>query len=131
MRKFKPTNVSLMLTIDNHYQVREQEILELRRAAEEERRVQNERITQLEHMVQAQMQHNLKLQSMLDSQFAQVRPSPIVETAAMTMTAGTHESTEIPNFEFVPPTRKAAPAAPPDQCSPTSNCKNADQLYFT
>ena len=92
---------------------KEQEILELRRAAEEERRVQNERITQLEHMVQAQMQHNLKLQSMLDSQFAQVRPSPIVETAAMTMTAGTHESTEIPNFEFVPPTRKAAPAAPP------------------
>ena len=92
---------------------KEQEILELRRAAEEERRVQNERITQLEHMVQVQMQHNLKLQSMLDSQFAQVRPSPIVETAAMTMTAGTHESTEIPNFEFVPPTRKAAPAAPP------------------
>ena len=92
---------------------KEQEILELRRAAEEERRVQNERITQLEHMVQAQMQHNLKLQSMLDSQFAQVRPSPIVETAAMTMTAGTHTSTEIPNFEFVPPTRKAAPAAPP------------------
>ena len=92
---------------------KEQEILELKRAAEEERRVQNERITQLEHMVQAQMQHNLKLQSMLDSQFAQVRPSPIVETAAMTMTAGTHASTEIPNFEFVPPTRKAAPAAPP------------------
>ena len=54
---------------------KEQEILELRRAAEEERRVQNERITQLEHMVQVQMQHNLKLQSMLDSQFAQVRPS--------------------------------------------------------
>ena len=92
---------------------KEQEILELKRAAEEERRVQNERITQLEHMVQAQMQHNLKLQSMLDSRFAQVRPSPIVETAAMTMTAGTHASTEIPNFEFVPPTRKAAPAAPP------------------
>ena len=92
---------------------KEQEILELKRAAEEERRIQNERITQLEHMVQAQMQHNLKLQSMLDSQFAQVRPSPIVETAAMTMTAGTHTSTEIPNFEFVPPTRKAAPAAPP------------------
>ena len=92
---------------------KEQEILELKRAAEEERRIQNERITQLEHMVQAQMQHNLKLQSMLDSHFAQVRPSPIVETAAMTMTAGTHESTQIPNFEFVPPTRKAAPAAPP------------------
>ena len=92
---------------------KEQEILELKRAAEEERRIQNERITQLEHMVQAQMPHNLKLQSMLDSQFAQVRPSPIVETAAMTMTAGTHTSTEIPNFEFVPPTRKAAPAAPP------------------
>ena len=84
----------------------------MRRAAEEERRVQNERITQLEHMVQAQMQHNLKLQSMLDSQFAQVRLSPIVETVAMTMTAGTHASTEIPKFEFVPPTRKAAPAAP-------------------
>ena len=92
---------------------KEQEILELKRAAEEERRIQNDRITQLEHMVQAQMQHNLKLQSMLDSHFAQVRPNPIVETAAMTMTAGTHESTEIPNFEFVPPTRKAAPAAPP------------------
>ena len=92
---------------------KEQEILELKRAAEEERRVQNERIAQLEHMVQAQMQHNLKLQSMLDSQFAQVRPSPIVETAAMTITAGTHASAEIPSFEFVPPTRKAAPAAPP------------------
>ena len=92
---------------------KEQEILELKRAAEEERRIQNDRITQLEHMVQAHMQHNLKLQSMLDSQFAQVRPSPIVETAAMTMTAGTHAPTEIPNFEFVPPTRKAAPAVPP------------------
>ena len=92
---------------------KEQEILELKRAAEEERRIQNDRITQLEQMVQAQMQHNLKLQSMLDSQFAQVRPSPIVETAAMTITAGTHASTDIPNFEFVPPTRKAAPAAPP------------------
>ena len=92
---------------------KEQEILELKKQAEEERRVQNDRITQLEQIVQAQMQHNLKLQSMLDSQFAQVRPSPIVETAAMTITAETHASTDIPSFEFVPPTRKAAPAAPP------------------
>ena len=92
---------------------KEQEILELKKQAEEERRIQNDRITQLEQIVQAQMQHNLKLQSMLDSQFAQVRPSPIVETAAMTITAETHASTDIPSFEFVPPTRKAAPAAPP------------------
>jgi hypothetical protein len=46
---------------------KEQEILELKRQAEEERRVKNDRITQLEQMVQAQMQHNLK--------FAQARPS--------------------------------------------------------
>ena len=92
---------------------KEQEILELKRQAEEERRVQNDRITQLEQMVQAQMQHNLKLQSMLDSQFAQVRPSPIVETAAMTITAEARASSDIPSFEFVAPTRKAAPAAPP------------------
>ena len=92
---------------------KEQEILELKRQAEEDRRIQNDRITQLEHMVQAQMQHNLKLQSMLDSQFAQVRPSPVVETAAMTVTAEAHTSSTIPDFEYVPPTRKAAPAAPP------------------
>ena len=92
---------------------KEQEILELKKQAEEERRIQNDRITQLEQIVQAQMQHNLKLQSMLDSQFAQVRPSPIVETAAMTITAETHASADIPSFEFVAPTRKAAPAAPP------------------
>ena len=92
---------------------KEQEILELKRQAAEDRRIQNDRITQLEQMVQAQMQHNLKLQSMLDSQFAQVRPSPIVETAAMTVTAEAHTSSTIPDFEYVPPTRKAAPAAPP------------------
>ena len=69
---------------------KEQEILELRRQAEEERRIQNDRITQLEQMVQAQMQHNLKLQSMLDSHFAHARPSPVVETAAMTTTATDH-----------------------------------------
>ena len=44
-------------------------------------------------MVQSQMQHNLKLQSMLDSQFAQARPPPIVETAAMTTPAETFTST--------------------------------------
>ena len=96
---------------------KEQEILELKRQAEEERRIQNDRITQLEQMVQAQMQHNLKLQSMLDSQFAQVRPSPIVETAAMTVTAETHTSSALPDFDCVPPTRKAAPAAPPPNAS--------------
>ena len=37
---------------------KDQEILELKGQAEEERRIQNDRITQLEHMVQ----HNLKLQ---------------------------------------------------------------------
>ena len=47
---------------------KEQEVLDLKRQAEEERRIQNDRITQLEQMVQAQMQHNLKIQSMLDSQ---------------------------------------------------------------
>ena len=113
MRKFKPINVSLMPILRQSLSSKEQDILELKRQAEEDRRVQNDRITQLEHMVQAQMQHNLKLQSMLDSQFAQVRPSPVVETAAMTITAGTHASTDIPSFEFVAPTRKAAPAAPP------------------
>ena len=74
----------------NHRQslsIKEQEILELKRQAEEERRIQNDRITQLEQMVQTQMQHNLKLQSMLDSQFAQARPAQVVETAAMTTTA--------------------------------------------
>ena len=97
---------------------KEQEILELKRQAEEERRVQNDRITQLEQMVQAQMQHNLKLQSMLDSQFAQAHPSPIVETAAMTTTtAETFTSSVHPSFEFVPPTRKAVPAAPPPSVS--------------
>ena len=92
---------------------KEQEILELKRQAEEERRVQNDRITQLEQMVQAQMQHNLKLQSMLDSQFAQARPNPVVETAAMTTTAETFTSSAHPGYEFVPPTRKAVPVAPP------------------
>ena len=68
-------------------------------------------------MVQAQMQHNLKLQSMLDSRFAQARPSPIVETAAITTTAETFTSSVHPSFEFVPPTRKAVPAAPPPSVS--------------
>ena len=53
---------------------KEQEILELKRQAEEERRIQDDRITQLEQ-VQSQMQHNFKLQSMLDSQFAQAGTS--------------------------------------------------------
>ena len=92
---------------------KEQEILELKRQAEEDRRVQNDRITQLEQMVQAQMQHNLKLQSMLDSQFAQARPSQIVEAAAMTTTAETFTTSSHPSYEFVPPARKAVPVAPP------------------
>ena len=64
-------------------------------------------------MVQAQMQHNLKLQSMLDSQFAQARPSPIVETAAMTTTATETVTPSATGFEFVRPTSKAVAAAPP------------------
>ena len=64
-------------------------------------------------MVQAQMQHNLKLQSMLDSQFAQARPSQIVEAAAMTTTAETFTTSSHPSYEFVPPARKAVPVAPP------------------
>ena len=94
----------------NHQQSlssKEEEILELRRQAE------NDRITQLEQMVQAQMQHNLKLQSMLDSQFAQARPSPIVETAAMTTTATETVTPSATGFEFVRPTSKAVAAAPP------------------
>jgi len=85
---------------------KEQEIIELRRQAEEGRRVQNERISQLELMVQTQMQHNLKLQSMLDSQFAQARPPPIVETAAMTSTVTATASTS-EDTGFVRPTSKA------------------------
>ena len=61
---------------------KEKEILELKRQAEEDRRLQNERVTQLE-----QMQHKLKLQSMIGSQFAQARPPPVVETASTTMHA--------------------------------------------
>ena len=91
---------------------KEQEILELKRQAEEERRIQNDRITQLEQAVQAQMQQNFKLKSMLDSQFAQACPSQIVETAAMTTTAEIFTSSQ-PGFEFVQPTSKAVPAAPP------------------
>ena len=91
---------------------KEQEILELKRQAEEERRIQNDRITQLEQMVQSQMQHNLKLQSMLDSQFAQARPPPVVETAAMTATAEAFTSSAT-GSEYVRPTSKATPAAPP------------------
>ena len=91
---------------------KEQEILELKRQAEEERRIQNDRITQLEQAVQSQMQQNLKLQSMLDSQFAQACPSQIVETAAMTTTAEIFTSSQ-PGFELVQPTSKAVPAAPP------------------
>ena len=105
---------------------KEQEILELKRQAEEDRRVQNDRITQLEHMVQAQMQHNLKLQSMLDSQFAQVRPSPVVETAAMTITAGTHASTDIPSFEFVCTDPQGCTRSTSNECCPTSYPKNTD-----
>ena len=103
---------------------KEHEILELKRQAEEERRIQNDRITQLEQMVQAQMQHNLKLQSMLDSQFAQARPSAVVETAAMTTTTETHTSSAFPTFEYVTPTRKAAPAAPPPKVANPPNPKN-------
>ena len=57
-----------MPIIASHFSSKEQEVLDLKRQAEEERRIQNDRITQLEQMVQAQMQHNLKIQSMLDSQ---------------------------------------------------------------
>ena len=96
---------------------KEQEILELKKQAEEERRIQNDR-------VQAQMQHNLKLQGMLDSEFAQARPSAVVETAAMTTTAETHTSSVYPTFEFVPPTRKAAPAAPPPSVAKPPNPKS-------
>ena len=64
---------------------KDREILEIKRQAEEDRRIQNDRINQLEQLVQSQMQHNLKLQSMIDSQFAQARPPPIVETASTTI----------------------------------------------
>ena len=91
---------------------KEQEILELKRQAEEERRIQSDRITHLEQMVQSQMQRDLKSQSMLDSQFAQAQASPIVETAAMTTTAEAFTSTAA-GSEYVRPTSKATPAAPP------------------
>ena len=98
---------------------KEQEIFELKRAAEEDRRVQNERINQLEQLVQTQMQHNLKLQSMIDSQFAQAHPPPVVATAATT----THVRTEVApsafgDRDYVAPTSKAAPAAKPSMPTP-------------
>ena len=98
---------------------KEQEILELRRQAEEDRRMQNERVAQLEQMVQALMQHNMKLQSMIESQFAQARPPPVVETAATTL--HTRAEVALPEFderEYVPPTSKAAPAAKPSMPTP-------------
>ena len=75
--------------VANHF--KEQEIIELKRQAEEDRRLQIERVAQLEQMVQAQMQHNLKLQSKLESHLAQARPPPMVETAAITL----HTRTEV------------------------------------
>ena len=109
----------------NHRQAlfsREQEIVEVKRQAGEDRRLQNERIAQLEQMVQAQMQHNLKLQSMIDSQLAQACPPPVVGTAATIM----HSRTEVtpPEFgdradrEYVPPTSKSAPVAKPSMPTP-------------
>ena len=100
---------------------KENEILELKRQAEEERRIQNDRITQLEQMVHAQLQHNLKLQSMLDSQFAQARPNAVVETAAMPTVTETNTSSAYPSYEYVTPTRKAAPAAPPPRVAKPPN----------
>ena len=47
--------------------------MELRHQAEEERRIQNERIAQLEQIVQMQAQKNTKLHNMVDSHFAQAR----------------------------------------------------------
>ena len=66
---------------------------------------------------------------MLDSQFAQARPSVVVETAAMTTTAETHTSSAHPTFEFVAPTRKAVPAAPPPSVAKPPNPKNP--IVFT
>ena len=63
--KFRHINVLSMLIIDSHFPVNNKRFLTWR-GAEEERCIQNDRITQLEQIVQTQMQHNLKLQSMLD-----------------------------------------------------------------
>ena len=98
----------------NHRQslsTKEHEIMELKRQAEEEKRLQNERIAQLEQMVQMQAQQNMKLQSMVDSYFAQARPAPIVESGTATMPTRTVEESET----FFRPTAKNAPAprAPP------------------
>ena len=60
------------------------------------------------------MQHNLKLQSVIDSQFAQARPPPVVATASTTM----HTRAEVAppacgDRDYIAPTSKAAPAAKP------------------
>eukprot|EP00435_Cladocopium_sp_Y103_P051725 s387_g16.t1 len=87
---------------------KEMEIQELKRKAEEDRRVQNVRITQLEQLVQTQMQHNLKLQSMIDSQLAQARPAPIVETATEVLPPRTTVAAVLSSQ-----TAKASAAPPP------------------
>ena len=96
----------------NHRQslsTKEHEIMELKRQAAEERRIQNERIAQLEQMIHMQTQQNLKLQSMVDSHFAQASPAPLVESGTATMPTRTTEETDV----FFHPTPKGAPRAPP------------------
>eukprot|EP00435_Cladocopium_sp_Y103_P014500 s5070_g3.t1 len=84
------------------------EIQELKRKAEEDRRAQNDRIAQLEQLVQAQLQHNLKLQSMIDSQLAQARPAPVVETATEVLPPKTTIAAALSSQ-----TAKASAAPPP------------------
>ena len=96
----------------NHRQslsTKEHEIMELKRQAAEERRIQNERIAQLEQLVHMQTQQNMKLQSMVDSHLAQARPAPVVESGTATMPTRTTEESET----FFRPTPKGAPRAPP------------------
>lgn len=65
------------------------------------------------------MQRNMKLQSVIDSQFAQARPPPVVETAATTLHTRTEVAlSEFGDREYVPATSKAAPAAKPSMPTP-------------
>ena len=111
---------------------KEREIVDLKRRAGEERRVQNDRIAQLEHMVQFQTQHNLKRQGMIDSQLAQACPPPIVETATATLPAQTFaSSTFASQADYVAPTSKAACCTAADNPSDEVLDEGNDEVEIT
>eukprot|EP00435_Cladocopium_sp_Y103_P050500 s3086_g15.t1 len=110
MRKLRPTRELLTQITDSQSKIQES-----RQKAEEDGRAQNERIAQLEQMVQAQAQHNLKLHSMIDSQLAQARPAPIVETKTKLLPQRTFADTALSSH-----TAKASAATPPSMFTPSA-----------